>query len=41
MSAWRGENVDLPVVGPPAERVRIDTEQSAGLAEGEPVAALA
>src|SRR5258706_4855429 len=41
MSARRGEDIDLPVVSPAAEGVRIHAEHSTGLAEGEPVAALA
>ncbi len=41
MPAWGGEDVDLPVVSPAAQRVRIHAEDSAGLAEREPVAALA
>jgi hypothetical protein len=41
MPARGGEDVDLPVVGPAAKGVGIDAEESAGLAESEPVAALA
>src|SRR5437879_9323839 len=41
MTARGGEDVDLPVVRPAAQRVRIDAEHAAGLAQGEPVAALA
>jgi hypothetical protein len=41
MPSRSGEDVDLPVVSPAAERVRVDAEQSAGFTEREPVAALA
>jgi hypothetical protein len=41
MSAGRGEDLDLPVVCPAAQRVGVDAEETAGLAEREPVAALA
>ncbi len=30
------EDVDLPLVGPAAQRVRVDAEDAARLAEGEP-----
>src|SRR6185503_2515719 len=41
VTARRGEDVDLPVVSPPSQRVRIHAEHSTGFAEGEPVAPLA
>src|SRR6185503_3186574 len=41
VTARRGEDVDLPVVSPASQRVRIHAEHATGLAEGEPVAALA
>src|SRR5213593_1384857 len=41
MTAGGGEDVDLPVVRPAAQRVRVDAQNPAGLAEGEPVAVLA
>jgi hypothetical protein len=41
VTARSGEDLDLPVVGPAPQRVRVDAEHPAGLAEGEPVAALA
>src|SRR5258706_667331 len=41
VTARGSEDVDLPVVSPAAEGVRIHAEHSSGLAEGEPVATLA
>jgi hypothetical protein len=41
MATRSREDVDFSVVRPAAQRVGIDAEQAAGLAEGEPVAALA
>jgi len=41
MATGSREDFDLAVVGPASERVRINAEKSAGLAEREPVAALA
>ena len=39
--AGRGEDLDLAVVGPAAERVGIHAEHPAGFAEGQPVASFA
>ena len=40
MTARGGEHVDLPVVRPAPERVRIHAEHAAGLTEGQPVLSL-
>src|SRR5207245_6250215 len=39
VAAGRGEDVELPVVGPAAESVRIDAKEAARLAERQPIAA--
>jgi len=40
VSAGRREDLDLPVVSPAAQRVRIHAEHAARFTEGEPIAAL-